>query len=128
MSSPCSFVAIHLSTADRPRRQERWLTTGSAGIGQINPLQASIRVAQLVFLDTRFANSATLFSRSAMPETAAFSLRRASVLLLEAEPMLRQTMTKFLQRSGYHVTACSDAAAAETMLVQRAVRPSLIVL
>jgi DNA-binding response OmpR family regulator len=63
-----------------------------------------------------------------MPETAAFSLRHASVLLLEAEPMLRQTMTKFLQRSGYHVTACSDAAAAETMLVQRAVRPSLIVL
>ena len=42
--------------------------------------------------------------------------------------MLRLTMTKFLQRSGYQVTACSDAAAAETMLTDGAVRPSLIVL
>src|SRR5689334_18231650 len=39
MSSPCSFVAIHLSTADRPRRQERWLTTRSGSTGQIIPLR-----------------------------------------------------------------------------------------
>ncbi|HKT60579.1 MAG TPA: hypothetical protein VJQ46_11025 [Gemmatimonadales bacterium] len=50
------------------------------------------------------------------------------MLLLEAEPMLRLTMTKFLQRSGYQVTACSDAAAAEAMLADGAVRPLLIVL
>lgn len=42
--------------------------------------------------------------------------------------MLRLTMTKFLQRSGYRVTACSDAAAAQTLLADRAVRPALIVL
>ena len=61
-----------------------------------------------------------------MPESA--SVRRPSVLLVEAEPMLRLTMTKFLQRSGYHVTACPDAAAAETMLAHGASQPALIVL
>ena len=61
-----------------------------------------------------------------MPESAP-AARRPSVLLVEAEPMLRQTMTKFLQRSGYQVTACSDATAAETMLSNGASRPSLIV-
>jgi DNA-binding response OmpR family regulator len=61
-----------------------------------------------------------------MPESA--PVRRPSVLLVEAEPMLRLTMTKFLQRSSYHVTACADAAAAETMLAHGAGRPSLIVL
>jgi DNA-binding response OmpR family regulator len=53
--------------------------------------------------------------------------RRPSVFLVEAEPMLRLTMTKFLQRSGYQVTACSDALSAETMLAHGAGRPSLIV-
>jgi DNA-binding response OmpR family regulator len=42
--------------------------------------------------------------------------------------MLRLTITKFLQRSGYHVTACSDASAAEIFLTQGASRPALIVL
>ncbi|HET9726954.1 MAG TPA: hypothetical protein VFP28_08585 [Gemmatimonadales bacterium] len=65
-----------------------------------------------------------------MPESASSPahIRLPSVLLVEAEAMLRLTMTKFLQRSGYQVTACSDAAAAETMLADGAVRPLLIVL
>ena len=42
--------------------------------------------------------------------------------------MLRLTMTKFLQRSGYRVSACSDTAAAEALLAQSGVRPALIVL
>jgi DNA-binding response OmpR family regulator len=65
-----------------------------------------------------------------MPESASSPARvpRPSVLLVEAEAMLRLTMTKFLQRSGYQVTACSDATAAETMLTDGAVRPLLIVL
>ena len=54
--------------------------------------------------------------------------RGASVLLMEPEPMLRLTMTKFLQRSGYRVSACSDAAAAEALLADGARRPALIVL
>jgi DNA-binding response OmpR family regulator len=62
-----------------------------------------------------------------MPDSAP-TLRRPSVLLVEAEPMLRLTMTKFLQRSGYHVTACSDASAAEIFLTQGTSRPALIVL
>ena len=51
-----------------------------------------------------------------------------SVVLVEAEPMLRMTMTKFLQRSGYQVTACPDAAAAEAFLVGTASGPDLIIL
>lgn len=62
-----------------------------------------------------------------MPESAP-AARRPSVLLVEAEPMLRLTMTKFLQRSGYHVTASADAATAEAMLARGASRPALIVL
>ena len=62
-----------------------------------------------------------------MPESAP-ATHRPSVLLVEAEPMLRLTMTKFLERSGYHVTACSDSSSAETMLSRGASRPSLIVL
>lgn len=62
-----------------------------------------------------------------MPESAP-NAHRPSVLLLEAEPMLRLTMTKFLQRSGYHVSACGDVGAAEAMLAQGAARPALIVL
>jgi len=41
--------------------------------------------------------------------------------------MLRMTMTKFLQRSGYSVTACPDATAAEACLAG-ASAPSLIIL
>ncbi|HET8833103.1 MAG TPA: hypothetical protein VFN08_00130 [Gemmatimonadales bacterium] len=65
-----------------------------------------------------------------MPESihAPAPLRGPWVLLVEPVPMLRSTMTKFLQRSGYHVTACSDAAAAETLITGGAVRPALIVL
>jgi DNA-binding response OmpR family regulator len=50
------------------------------------------------------------------------------VLLVEPEPMLRLTMTKFLQRSGYRVDACPDAAAAESLLTEGSTRPALIVL
>jgi DNA-binding response OmpR family regulator len=42
--------------------------------------------------------------------------------------MLRLTMTKFLQRSGYRVTACPDAAAAGSFLSDGGLRPALIVL
>lgn len=62
-----------------------------------------------------------------MPESAP-ATRRPVVLLIEAEPMLRLTMTKFLERSGYIVTACSDSSSAEAMLSHGARRPSLIVL
>lgn len=55
-------------------------------------------------------------------------LRSPLVLLVEPEPMLRLTMTKFLQRSGYRVSACSDAPAAEALLADGATRPALIVL
>jgi DNA-binding response OmpR family regulator len=58
----------------------------------------------------------------------ALSHRRPSVLLVEAEPMLRLTMTKFLRRSGYDVTAWPDADAAATALTQGPRPPSLIVL
>jgi DNA-binding response OmpR family regulator len=51
-----------------------------------------------------------------------------SVMLIEAEPMLRLTMTKFLRRSGCHVTACPDVRAGADLLAQGTVRPSLIVL
>jgi two-component system OmpR family response regulator len=51
-----------------------------------------------------------------------------AILLVDAEPMLRLTMSKFLRRSGYDVTACPDAAAAEAALTLGTARPSLIVL
>jgi DNA-binding response OmpR family regulator len=65
-----------------------------------------------------------------MPESvpARAPVRVPLVLLLEPEPMLRSTMTKFLQRSGYRVRACSDAPAAEVLLADGAERPALIVL
>jgi DNA-binding response OmpR family regulator len=47
---------------------------------------------------------------------------------MEPVPMLRSTMTKFLQRSGYRVTACADAAAAELLLANGTSRPALIVI
>src|SRR5437762_7050355 len=104
MSSPCSFVAIHLSTADRARRQERWLTTRSEVVGQIDPLPSRSGIPQLVFGAPRRARfQHVFFRRLAMPESAP-ATRRPVVLLIEAEPMLRLTMTKFLERSGYIVT------------------------
>jgi DNA-binding response OmpR family regulator len=65
-----------------------------------------------------------------MPEfvPAPVSVRGPLVLLMEPEPMLRLTMTKFLQRSGYRVSACPDVTVAETLLAGGTVRPALIVL
>jgi DNA-binding response OmpR family regulator len=51
-----------------------------------------------------------------------------TILLVEAEPMLRQTMAKFLGRSGFHVLACPDASGAATVLRQGETQPSLLVL
>jgi two-component system OmpR family response regulator len=51
---------------------------------------------------------------------------RPLVLLIEPEPMLRLTMTKFLQSSGYGVTACPEVDAA--VRVFRSTTPQLIVL
>jgi DNA-binding response OmpR family regulator len=62
-----------------------------------------------------------------MPKSPEPAVHRPSVLLVEAEPMLRLTMTKVLQRSGYQVTACADAKSAEVRIGQ-GVRPSLIVI
>jgi DNA-binding response OmpR family regulator len=53
---------------------------------------------------------------------------RPTILLVEAEPMLRQTMAKFLGRSGFQVVACPDANGAATALTQAATQPSLLVL
>jgi DNA-binding response OmpR family regulator len=55
-------------------------------------------------------------------------VRGPVVLLVEPEPMLRSTMTKFLQRSGYRVSACADVDAVEALLAEGTVRPALIVL
>jgi CheY-like chemotaxis protein len=52
---------------------------------------------------------------------------RPNILVVEPEPMLRLTMTKFLQSSGYLVTACPDAAGAATVL-ETSAGPALIVL
>lgn len=51
-----------------------------------------------------------------------------AVLLVEAEPMLRRTMTKFLRRSGCRVTACADGVAGVAALSEGLIRPALIVL
>ena len=51
-----------------------------------------------------------------------------TILLVEAEPMLRQTMAKFLGRSGFQVLACPDANGAATVLTQGETQPSLLVL
>jgi DNA-binding response OmpR family regulator len=63
-------------------------------------------------------------------QSADVSLRlvRPTVLLIEAEPMLRLTMTKFLCRSGYSVTACPDLRAGAAALAGPGRSPSLIVL
>jgi DNA-binding response OmpR family regulator len=63
-----------------------------------------------------------------LPSPEAFHGAPPSVMLIEAEPMLRLTLTKFLRRSGYHVTACSDAQEGADALSDGPVTPSLIVL
>ena len=50
------------------------------------------------------------------------------IVLIEAEPMLRLTMARFLSRSGYRVTACPDLRAATSALIEGTGRPSLLVL
>jgi DNA-binding NtrC family response regulator len=51
-----------------------------------------------------------------------------AVLLVEAEPMLRLTMTKFLRRSGCRVTACADVTSGAVALAEGVIRPALIVI
>ncbi len=51
-----------------------------------------------------------------------------TILLVEAEPMLRQTIAKFLGRSGFQVVACPDARAAAAALGERQLSPGLLVL
>jgi DNA-binding response OmpR family regulator len=53
---------------------------------------------------------------------------RPNILVIEPEPMLRLTMTKFLQSSGYAVTACPDAATGASLLATATTPPALIVL
>ena len=51
-----------------------------------------------------------------------------SIVLIEAEPMLRLTMARFLGRSGYLVTACPDLSTVTRALIEARGRPSLLVL
>jgi DNA-binding response OmpR family regulator len=53
---------------------------------------------------------------------------RPTILLVEAEPMLRQTVAKFLGRSGFQVVACPDAPGAAAALTESDTSPSLLVL
>ena len=53
--------------------------------------------------------------------------RPSVVLLVEAEPMLRLTMTKFLRSSGCEVTACPDLRSGAAALASASVYPALIV-
>jgi CheY-like chemotaxis protein len=57
-----------------------------------------------------------------------FRRHRPTILLVEAEPMLRQTVAKFLERSAFLVIACPDAAGAAAALSQRQPAPSMLVL
>ena len=63
-----------------------------------------------------------------MPPPQAKTSVPPTILLVEAEPMLRQTMAKFLGRSGFQVVACPDAHGAATVLTQGETQPSLLVL
>jgi DNA-binding response OmpR family regulator len=63
-----------------------------------------------------------------MPPPQAKTSVPPTILLVEAEPMLRQTMAKFLGRSGFQVVACPDANGAATALTQGETQPSLLVL
>ena len=51
-----------------------------------------------------------------------------TILLVEAEPILRQTMAKFLDRSGFQVVACPDDHGVAKALTEREAQPSLLVL
>jgi DNA-binding NtrC family response regulator len=66
--------------------------------------------------------------RDRMPLPQVNTSGRPTILLVEAEPMLRQTMAKFLGRSGFQVVACPDAHGAATALSQGEIQPSLLVL
>jgi DNA-binding response OmpR family regulator len=63
-----------------------------------------------------------------MPSPQAKTSVPPIILLVEAEPMLRQTMAKFLGRSGFQVVACPDANGVATVLTQSQTQPSLLVL
>jgi DNA-binding response OmpR family regulator len=63
-----------------------------------------------------------------MPSPQAKTSVPPTILLVESEPMLRQTMAKFLGRSGFQVVACPDANVAATVLRQGETQPSLLVL
>ena len=49
-----------------------------------------------------------------------------TVMLIEAEPMLRLTMTEFLHRSGCQVVACPDAQVGAAALANGTIAPLLI--
>jgi DNA-binding response OmpR family regulator len=49
-------------------------------------------------------------------------------MLIEAEPMLRLTMTEFLHRSGCRVVACPDPQVGAAALANGAITPLLILL
>jgi DNA-binding response OmpR family regulator len=49
-------------------------------------------------------------------------------MLIEAEPMLRLTMTEFLHRSGCHVIACPDTQSGARALAEGTINPLLILL
>jgi DNA-binding response OmpR family regulator len=51
-----------------------------------------------------------------------------AVLLVEPEPMLRLTVSKFLGHSGCRVTACADGGAGAAVLMDGVLRPALIML
>jgi CheY-like chemotaxis protein len=61
-----------------------------------------------------------------MPQPPVKPSVRPSILLVEAEPMLRQTMAKFLGRSGFQVVACADAPGAATALTHGETAPALL--
>jgi DNA-binding response OmpR family regulator len=63
-----------------------------------------------------------------MPVPQGQSPAHPTILLVESEPMLRQTMAKFLGRSGFRVVACPDAPGAAAVLAEGASSPSLLVL
>src|SRR5215208_3220566 len=54
--------------------------------------------------------------------------RLRQILLIEAEPMLRLTVTSFLERSGYDVTACADPLDAVRLLGKQSARPAVVLL
>jgi DNA-binding response OmpR family regulator len=49
-----------------------------------------------------------------------------TVMLIEAEPMLRLTMTEFLHRAGLRVVACPDAQVGAAALAAGTIAPLLI--